>query len=230
MMCFFLVMWLMGADEETKAQIEHYFNHPETPWKAGRDPQSDVVRPMGDQAAEGDSILNGLEGLQPDDLAPQNVQPTSRPSAAQKELTEMAELAKEQMDQKAFNFDVTVEYLKFSLPESLFFRPGEFKLAPDSARYLARLGQIVRGYKGYVVVAGHADDSVDETGHRHGYEFSTARAVSVMNYLIERNYIGDERISAVGKGSKIPLASNGTADGREKNRRMEFTLQYERPQ
>src|SRR3954464_6346631 len=68
MMCFFLVMWLMGADEETKAAIEHYFNHPSTPWKQGADPDSKTTHPMGERAGQGESILNGQEGTVPDDL------------------------------------------------------------------------------------------------------------------------------------------------------------------
>src|SRR3954449_10693997 len=61
MMAFFLVMWLMGSDEETKASIQHYFNHPNTPWKAGRDPSSDEVTPMGESVGKGESMMNGLE-------------------------------------------------------------------------------------------------------------------------------------------------------------------------
>ena len=60
MMCFFLVMWLMGADEETKATIAHYFNHPNTPYHEGRDPKSDVARPMGEKTGQGDSVAYAL--------------------------------------------------------------------------------------------------------------------------------------------------------------------------
>src|ERR1700751_2944963 len=68
MMCFFLVMWLMGADEETKSEIAHYFNHPNTPWKNGRDPQSNAVSPLGDKTGDGQSVMKGSNGAVPDDL------------------------------------------------------------------------------------------------------------------------------------------------------------------
>ena len=226
MMCFFLVMWLMGADEETKKAVEHYFNHPNTPYKQGKDPNADIIKPLGDNTAEGESILNGLEGLQPDDLTPAEVKPTTKP---QSEHAEMKELVEEQMDNQAYAFDVQVEYLKFSLPEGLFFRPGEYKLAPDASKYLGRIGQIIKGYKGYVNIAAHVDDSPDARGKRDGYEFSTARAVSIMNALVEKNYISDERVYAAGMGSKRSIASNETVEGRNKNRRIEFTLSLEKP-
>src|SRR3954469_21713847 len=74
MMAFFLVMWLMGADEETKAAIEHYFNWPTTPWK-DFDAQEATDRPMGERTGPGENLLNGLAGLYPEDLVKRPVRP-----------------------------------------------------------------------------------------------------------------------------------------------------------
>src|SRR6185436_2153719 len=60
MMCFFLVMWLMGADEATKAAIAHYFNHPNTPWKQGGDPKTDIVNPMGEKQGKATILCQAL--------------------------------------------------------------------------------------------------------------------------------------------------------------------------
>src|SRR5277367_6666880 len=65
MMCFFLVMWLMGVDEETKQAISHYFNHPNTPWQSGGDPKSDSANPLGEKQGDGDSVMKGMSGLWP---------------------------------------------------------------------------------------------------------------------------------------------------------------------
>src|ERR1700678_3056827 len=75
MMAFFMVMWLMGTDEETKAAIAHYFNHPNTPWQSGGDPKSKEPYPTGDQVGSGSDILNGDKGQIPDDLAPPEIPP-----------------------------------------------------------------------------------------------------------------------------------------------------------
>jgi chemotaxis protein MotB len=63
MMCFFLVMWLMGSDEETKSAVAHYFNHPNTPWKDGRDPKSDVTNPLGEKDGQGNDVVPGAGGF-----------------------------------------------------------------------------------------------------------------------------------------------------------------------
>ncbi len=52
---------------------------------------------------------------------------------------------------------------------------------------------------------------------------SKERAVTVKNYLINKS-IAAERLSVEGLGSNKPVADNATADGRKKNRRIEFDV------
>src|SRR5437870_1925924 len=68
MMCFFLVMWLMGTDEEIKASIADYFNNPTT-MKVFRPEISDKKAvPFGNNTGTGEQILNGAKGKWPDNL------------------------------------------------------------------------------------------------------------------------------------------------------------------
>ena len=52
---------------------------------------------------------------------------------------------------------------------------------------------------------------------------STARANAVRDYLITRGIAAD-RLEAKGYGETLPIDSNATADGRARNRRIEFTI------
>lgn len=52
---------------------------------------------------------------------------------------------------------------------------------------------------------------------------SKERAVAVQDYLVSKN-IATDRLSTEGKGSSEPIADNATADGRRKNRRIEFEV------
>src|SRR3954469_15210365 len=108
MMCFFLVMWLMGADEETKAAVAHYFNHPNTPWRAGSDPASKSAHPMGEKEGAGQSLMNGENGLIPEDLVTQ-MAPVNRQL---KEHQELGELVNEILDGQAYAMEITIEYMK----------------------------------------------------------------------------------------------------------------------
>jgi len=52
---------------------------------------------------------------------------------------------------------------------------------------------------------------------------SQERAAAVQSYLVAKS-IAAERLSTEGKGSSQPVADNATADGRKKNRRIEFEV------
>jgi len=53
-------------------------------------------------------------------------------------------------------------------------------------------------------------------------QLSTNRANAVKKYLVDKGVTSS--ISAMGKGEKNPIESNDTAEGRAKNRRVEFIL------
>jgi len=54
-------------------------------------------------------------------------------------------------------------------------------------------------------------------------KLSEQRAKVIVDYLVSQN-INKNRLSFKGKGSKQPIASNDTEDGRRKNRRVEFII------
>src|SRR4051812_29946474 len=223
MMCFFLVMWLMGADEETKAAIAHYFNHPSTPYKAGADPKSSEIHPMGEQEGAGESVLHGKEGLIPEDLVIQ-VQPISR---VPREHQELGELVTEILDGQAFAMEITIEYMKFSVPESIFFKPRSPELSAAAPKYLDKLGQAFKGFDGQITIQAHTDDTpAAKRTLAHPYEFSLARAVPVMNYFVDKRGVDEDRLFPIGSGAKRNIASNDTPEGRSKNRRLEFVLTH----
>lgn len=71
-----------------------------------------------------------------------------------------------------------------------------------------------------VQVIGHTDSSGDRLAN---IGLSLARANAVRSYLIGKG-IPAESLSAVGSGPDHPLTTNETAEGRAKNRRIEFRL------
>ncbi|MFO7542919.1 MAG: OmpA family protein [Thiobacillus sp.] len=69
-----------------------------------------------------------------------------------------------------------------------------------------------------VEVAGHTDSSSDDD---YNLKLSQRRAEVVRSYLIGKG-IQAEQLSARGYGESRPIADNGTAEGRFKNRRVEL--------
>ncbi len=69
-------------------------------------------------------------------------------------------------------------------------------------------------------VVGHTDSDGDAKANK---ALSKRRATTVMKYLI-KNGIEKDRLSALGEGEDVPIASNETEEGKEKNRRVEFVI------
>jgi chemotaxis protein MotB len=227
MMAFFLVMWLMGSDEATKAAIEHYFNHPNTPYKGGRDPLSTTTNPLGENEGDGESILKGAEGQTPDEMVQSPARPTTDQLAEYKDIRSKVQ---SDLDALTYGVELSVDHLKFSVSEDELFEPGSSELKPGAADILAKIGKAITHYSGYMTIAGHVDSqaSSDQTGGVSPYEFTMSRAVSVMNYFVKNRYMAEDRISPMGDGPRRALASNSTEEGRHKNRRIEFTLSHEK--
>ena len=67
---------------------------------------------------------------------------------------------------------------------------------------------------------GHTDSQGNKATNQN---LSQARADAVKAYLIEAGIKG-ELLSASGQGADRPVASNDSADGRARNRRIEFRM------
>jgi outer membrane protein OmpA-like peptidoglycan-associated protein len=70
-------------------------------------------------------------------------------------------------------------------------------------------------------IVGHTDNRGSDAANM---KRSESRAEAVKEYLVDRYEIDPSRITTEGAGASQPIASNDTADGREKNRRAEVTV------
>ncbi len=112
------------------------------------------------------------------------------------------------------------------LANDVLFDSGHTEIKPGGQQALQ---QVAAGLKTLATrrfqVAGHTDNVPIQTSRfASNWELSTARAVEVTRYLIAQGVRADE-LSAAGYGEFDPVASNGDASGRGKNRRIEITLQ-----
>jgi chemotaxis protein MotB len=116
--------------------------------------------------------------------------------------------------------------LVIQLPNDVLFDSGQTAIKPAGNDALSQLATVLVTVHGRSFqVAGHTDNVPIQTAHfRSNWELSTARAVQVVHLLVSRGVPPGE-LSAAGYGEFDPLASNETAEGRTKNRRIEITLQ-----
>ncbi len=103
----------------------------------------------------------------------------------------------------------------------ILFDTNSSSLSPGGIDRLRTFAQTVSKYpKQRLIVKGHTDSQGDD---RYNQKLSEERADSVRNYLVAEG-VSSARVTAVGFGSKLPVATNATAEGRQQNRRVEIEI------
>lgn len=107
------------------------------------------------------------------------------------------------------------------LSEDATFSPGEWTLRPHANATLKKIANFLQRYpRNRLLVIGHADASGSLEANR---EISLKRARTIKRFLSEHGVDGN-RIMSEGHGADEPITSNATAEGRERNRRVEIVL------
>lgn len=123
------------------------------------------------------------------------------------------------------DFKLSPGQVRLQMQSRMLFGPGQADLSPEAMKPLINLAKVLHNYTGKVEVAGHSDNIPLNTGrYRSNWELSAARAASVVESLIALG-IPPQRLHATGYADTRPLASNATAEGQAKNRRVEFVVE-----
>jgi len=121
--------------------------------------------------------------------------------------------------------DVTGNQVAISLMGETTFDLGKAKIRPQMLPLLVKIGNLLKGTRGEIIIAGHTDNLPLRGGpYKSNLGLSMARAASVADFFLKKASIDPERISTMGFGEHRPLATNDTKKGREKNRRVEIIL------
>lgn len=105
--------------------------------------------------------------------------------------------------------------------QNIFFESNQYELLPASKTELALIIQLLNENENLTIeISGHTDNVGDA---KLNQKLSENRAKAVYDYLID-NGIAKKRLAYKGYGATQPLASNETDEGKQKNRRTEFTI------
>ena len=127
--------------------------------------------------------------------------------------------------QNKVNVNITKRGLVVSLKEAGFFASGDDTVKQESLQLLAMVSRSLASYSNPVRTEGNTDNVPINSGKfKSNWELSTARATNIVHYLIDNYKFQPGKISAVGYGEFRPMADNGTATGRAKNRRVDIVL------
>jgi type VI secretion system protein ImpK len=88
----------------------------------------------------------------------------------------------------------------------------------------ARIAKLLDQESGFIKIIGHTDsEPIKSVRFPTNWHLSVERAKAV-GALLKKGLAQPDRIQVDGKGSEVPVASNATADGKSKNRRVEILI------
>ncbi|MCT7959526.1 OmpA family protein [Laspinema sp. D1] len=129
------------------------------------------------------------------------------------------------------NAETTIEGIKFNLSDNILFEFDKYHVRAAAKPTLEKVNQVLTHFKdAQILIHGHTDSKGTDEYNR---ELSQKRAAAVKYYFVNNFQAQPTRIQTQGLGKSQPIASNTNPDGsdnpqgREKNRRVEFTIQTE---
>ncbi|MBC8318126.1 MAG: OmpA family protein [Desulfobulbaceae bacterium] len=139
----------------------------------------------------------------------------------------------EELDSGKLEAEYSGEGLILRVKGDVAFESGKAQIRNDFLPLLDKLGKIIPDMDLAVEVGGHTDNVPIRKGvstFSTNWGLSSARSIAVVEYWIEKFRIPGQKLSAKAYADSRPIATNGTPEGRSKNRRVEFKIKPENPE
>lgn len=121
--------------------------------------------------------------------------------------------------------EVTERGLVIHIVESSLFDEGSADLKARAMEVLDMVAEELKGLPNHIRIEGHTDDRpISTPQYPSNWELSSARATSVVRYLVDYHDIPQDRISALGYGEYRPVKPNNSIENRAMNRRVDIVV------
>lgn len=147
--------------------------------------------------------------------------------ATMKKLKETLSNALNSFEGKGLTVEQKNGKVYVSMENKLLFNSGSWAVSSEGKKAVVELGKVLGDNPDIsVLIEGHTDDDgFSSSGPiANNWDLSTKRATAIVAILGENKNINKQNLTAAGRGEFSPLASNATAEGKAKNRRIEIIL------
>jgi len=123
------------------------------------------------------------------------------------------------------------DVIRVELPAGQLFEQGTNRLRPGAATSIAdAAAELRRAYPDQILgIEGHTDsDQIAGSQFHTNHELSVARAMAVYEILAGTGRYPPNQVFVVGHGPNHPVVSNATAEGKQRNSRVELVVYPER--
>ncbi|MBW1731532.1 MAG: flagellar motor protein MotB [Deltaproteobacteria bacterium] len=129
----------------------------------------------------------------------------------------------------AVRFENIENGFKLVFGQELLFYSGRAEIKEEMKPVLRQVAEFIRVSNYQVYIDGHTDAvPIHNERYASNEELSLARAYNIMEYLIKECGVPARTIALSGYGAQRPVASNKTAQGRAKNRRVEIIFKNQK--
>ena len=150
-----------------------------------------------------------------------------------KRLTRTQEELSKSLQDEISKGNITIQQVRdrltINMVDRVLFDSGHAQVKPAGVKVLKQVADVLNKITDKQIrIEGHTDNipisSKLQDRFKTNWELSTARATTVVRYLIDHGGVDRQYLSAVGYADTHPLASNDTEEGRSSNRRIEIVL------
>lgn len=233
LLCFFVLLFSMSSIDALKwAEVVKSFNNTFSVFDGGASAIGDGVL-----ISNGVSQLNELsEYINSTGEADAVEEPSTETLYEQMEKEglieseQMAEQINEALEEmnmeEEIDIDFTSQYVLLTMKGAILFDSGSADLREEVYPMLDKLGLILLTYSDSLIeIEGHTDSvPIHNARFANNDELSNARALSVFHYFMETTTLDPAGVKHSGRGEYVPVADNGTEEGRAKNRRVEIRI------
>ena len=150
-----------------------------------------------------------------------------------KRLTQTQEELSKSLQDEISKGNITIQQVRdrltINMVDRVLFDSGQAQVKPAGVKVLKQVSDILKTVTDKQIrIEGHTDNvpisSKLQGRFKTNWELSTARATTVVRYMIDQGSVDRQHLSAVGYADTQPLASNDSEEGRSSNRRIEIVL------
>lgn len=242
LLCFFVMLFAMSSIEEAKLQeFVAAMNNTFSIFDGGASAIGDgiLISNGVSQLNELDQYINSTGKVADSDTDGESMEEFEKSPEALEEMLEeqrlqeneeRAEAIEEALRENEIADEVeisfTAQYVKLTMNGGLLFDSGSAQLKEEAQQIVDKVGLILERYaEGIIEIEGHTDNvPINSAQYPSNEELSSARALSVFYYLLENSLLDPVGIKHAGMGERVPIADNGTPEGRSRNRRVEILI------
>jgi len=177
--------------------------------------------------SQAESIKKSLENIGAKDLYIRDLQG----SIAHKDSLNMALVmnlkgAIGNLDDKDINIKVDKGVVYVDISDKLLFKSGSYAVTEKAKEVLGKVAKVLNAQPDIEFqVEGHTDSlPIAIPGIQDNWDLSVKRATTVVRILQDTYGLDPKRMTAAGRGQYVPVADNGTNEGRAANRRTRIVI------